>query len=100
MSPFKGQGANQAILDALSLSRAISTSSLCGPVADAAQRGRARRCIAENLRLYESEMLAKGAEKVQRSRDAAYYLHHEVALAEGNVVRAKAAEDYNFLKGE
>jgi 2-polyprenyl-6-methoxyphenol hydroxylase-like FAD-dependent oxidoreductase len=97
MSPFKGQGANQAILDALALSRAISSSNLFVPARAKTANNVAtghRRSIAENLRLYEQEMYAKAAEKVQRSRDAAFYLHNESALAEGNVTRAKAAEDF------
>jgi 2-polyprenyl-6-methoxyphenol hydroxylase-like FAD-dependent oxidoreductase len=96
MSPFKGQGANQAILDALALSRAISSSNLFVPARAKTdgQTGSHRRGIAENLRLYEQDMYAKAAEKVQRSRDAAFYLHNESALAEGNVTRAKAAEDF------
>lgn len=109
MSPFKGQGANQAILDALALSKAISSSNLFGSrgirslrsfqadgglVNSVSIKCDARRSIAENLRIYESEMFAKGAEKVQRSRDAAFYLHNESALAEGNITRAKAAEDF------
>lgn len=104
MSPFKGQGANQAILDALALSKAISSSSLYAVQRFNLQAGGAstqpgRRSIAENLRLYEADMYAKGAEKVQRSRDAAYYLHHECALAEGDMTRAKAAEEYAAQRG-
>ena len=104
MSPFKGQGANQAILDALALSKAISSSSLFAvpkfsiPSKNSAAQTTGRRSIAENLRLYEADMYAKGAEKVQRSRDAAYYLHHECALAEGDVTRAKAAEEFAALQ--
>lgn len=111
MSPFKGQGANQAILDALALSKAISSSNLYGArstgigalrsmeadsglVNIVSNKCNTRRSIAENLRVYEAEMYAKGAEKVQRSRDAAFYLHNESALAEANVTRAKAAEDF------
>jgi salicylate hydroxylase len=102
MSPFKGQGANQAILDALALSRAISMSNLFEPVKDTllgartggTRRAGGRRSVAECLRQYEAEMYRKSAEKVQRSRDAAYYLHSKAALAEGNVTRAKAAEDF------
>lgn len=109
MSPFKGQGANQAILDALALSKAISSSNLFGSrgirslrsvqadgglVNSVSNKCNARRRLSENLRLYESEMYTKGAEKVQRSRDAAFYLHNESALAEGNITRAKAAEEF------
>lgn len=100
MSPFKGQGANQAILDALLLSRAISSSNLYAStktsIPGKLSSYRNRRNISENLRLYESEMYMKGSEKVKRSRDAAHYLHHESALAEANVTRAKAAQDFSI----
>ena len=100
MSPFKGQGANQAILDALLLSRAISSSNLYAStktsITGKLSSYRNRRNISENLRLYESEMYMKGSEKVKRSRDAAHYLHHESALAEANVTRAKAAQDFSI----
>jgi hypothetical protein len=52
-----------------------------------------RPSVSECIRQYESEMLSRGADKVQKSRDAAYYLHSSAALAVGNVTRAKAAED-------
>lgn len=50
MSPFKGQGANQALVDALSLARAITSS-------DYVSSG--RRPLYEALRIYEGEMLQR-----------------------------------------
>jgi hypothetical protein len=67
---------------------------LLGARTGGTRRAGGRRSVAECLRQYEAEMYRKGAEKVQRSRDAAYYLHSKAALAEGNVTRAKAAEDF------
>jgi salicylate hydroxylase len=83
MSPFKGQGANQALVDALELSNAITASNLVS--AD-------RQEISSALRLYEQNMLRRSSEKVLKSRRSAIYLHSSAALAEGNITRAMAAE--------
>ena len=82
MSPFKGQGANQALLDALSLAREIF-----------------RKCQSFNwketvlresiLNGYEAEMLERSAVKVKDSAAAAEFLHSEIALYEGNEPRGK-----------
>jgi salicylate hydroxylase len=84
MSPFKGQGANQALLDALYLSKAILSSEYCKP---------GKRSIETALREYERDMVARTQVKVMKSREAAKYLHSSAALAEGNITRAKAAEN-------
>ncbi len=83
MSPFKAQGANQALLDALALCKALLSS-------DYTRRG--RRPVEEALREYEDEMCARSAVKVIKSRNAAVQLHSPAALAVGNVTRAFAAE--------
>lgn len=83
MSPFKGQGANQALLDALNLDKALRSSLLTHP---------SRRPVHEALRSYEAEMVHRSMEKIQRSQDAAVFLHSPAALAEANITRAKAAE--------
>lgn len=82
MSPFKGQGANQALLDALSLSREIF-----------------KNCQSFNwketelresiLTGYEAEMLERSAIKVKDSAAAAEFLHSEIALYEGDEPRGK-----------
>ncbi len=82
MSPFKGQGANQALLDALSLAREIF-----------------RNCQSFNwketdlresiLNGYESEMLERSSIKVKDSAAAAEFLHSEIALYEGDEPRGK-----------
>eukprot|EP01040_Poterioochromonas_malhamensis_P004329 gene4329-4641_t len=83
MSPFKGQGANQALLDALSLSKTLISSEYVKPK---------RRLIPIALRDYERDMKARTEVKVLKSREAAKYLHSDVALATGNITRAGAAE--------
>ena len=79
MSPFKGQGANQALLDALSLARAIYKTPAKGSEQD-------------TLRTFEAEMLPRSAVKVKASAEAAKFLHTDVVLYEGNLSRGAAAE--------
>ena len=86
MSPFKAQGANQALLDALALCKALLSSDFTRP---------GRRPLVEALREYEDEMCARSAVKVIKSRNAAVQLHSPAALAVGNVTRAFAAEGLN-----
>ncbi|MCY4779398.1 NAD(P)/FAD-dependent oxidoreductase [Sphingobacterium sp. UT-1RO-CII-1] len=73
MSPFKGQGANQALLDALALARAIFS----GCQTDEWKTVGIRDLV---LTEFESEMIKRSASKVQGSADAARFLHSEVAL--------------------
>jgi len=80
MSPFKGQGANQALLDALSLARSLYRI-----------HGIEERSIEEALKHYESEMLDRSAKKVRASSEAAQFLHSDIAIQEGDVTRGAAA---------
>jgi len=83
MSPFKGQGANQALLDALALARAISKG--CRPLSPWRKAG-----IRESvLREFESEMLERCASKVKDSAEAAEFLHSEIVLHEGDEPRGR-----------
>lgn len=78
MSPFKGQGANQALLDALQLARSIYL------VKDAIS-------LESALRTFERDMLERSAVKVKASAQAAQFLHSQVAIQEGNLTRGAAA---------
>lgn len=83
MSPFKGQGANQALLDALALARAIYKE--CKPSSQWQTNG-IRKSI---LTAFELEMLQRSATKVTDSAAAAQFLHSEIVLHEGNEPRGK-----------
>lgn len=83
MSPFKGQGANQALLDALALARGIARG--CRPLSQWRKAG-----IRESvLKEFESEMLERSAIKVKDSADAAAFLHSEIVLQEGDEPRGR-----------
>jgi len=81
MSPFKGQGANQALLDALSLARSVVR----------ATHKRNKTDIPTALEDYHAEMVERSAVKVKASAEAAQFLHSNVAIQEGNVTRGAAA---------
>ena len=83
MSPFKGQGANQALLDALALARGISRG--CRPLSQWKGVGIRKSVLTE----FESEMLARSASKVKDSADAAQFLHSEIVLHEGDEPRGR-----------
>ena len=83
MSPFKGQGANQALLDALSLARGIARG--CRPLFNWREAGIRQNALTE----FETEMLQRSAKKVKDSADAAEFLHSDVALHEGNEPRGR-----------
>ena len=69
MSPFKGQGANQALLDALSLARLISLE--CDPDSKWRKMGLRETVLTK----FEKEMLERSKAKVQGSEEAARLLH-------------------------
>lgn len=83
MSPFKGQGANQALLDALTLARGISKE--CRPLSEWRKKG-IRKSV---LTSFEKEMLERSAVKVKDSADAAQFLHSEIVLHEGDEPRGR-----------
>jgi 2-polyprenyl-6-methoxyphenol hydroxylase-like FAD-dependent oxidoreductase len=83
MSPFKGQGANQALLDALSLAREITNQG--NSLANWQSTG-IRKTI---LTAFEAEMLKRSARKVKDSAEAAAFLHSEFVLHEANQPRRK-----------
>ena len=83
MSPFKGQGANQAMLDALSLAREISKG--CKPLSQWKEIGIRKSVLTD----FEAEMLERSASKVKGSAEAAQLLHSEIVLHEGDGPRGK-----------
>lgn len=89
MSPFKGQGANQALLDALTLAREIYKG--CNSVSQWKKIG-IRESVLTN---FESEMLERSAIKVKDSAEAAQFLHSEIVLQEGNKTRGSSLKKKN-----
>jgi 2-polyprenyl-6-methoxyphenol hydroxylase-like FAD-dependent oxidoreductase len=83
MSPFKGQGANQALLDALALARGITKG--CRPLSQWRKAGVRKSLLTE----FESEMLERSAAKVKDSAAAAQFLHSEIVLHEGDEPRGR-----------
>lgn len=107
MSPFKGQGANQALLDALSLARTIyktfsntntnDTSTNKNDLANDDVIDSTMILLGDILGRFEAEMLSRSSVKVKASAEAAKFLHTEVAIQEGNVTRGAAANTMNVL---
>lgn len=85
MSPFKGQGANQALLDALQLARTLYKSS--AKPADWKKVGIRQSVLVD----FETEMLQRSAIKVKGSAEAAVFLHSDVVLKEGDVTRGSTS---------
>ena len=83
MSPFKGQGANQALLDALALARGITLA--CQAFSNWRELG----LRANVLTKFESEMLERSASKVKDSAEAAMLLHSEIVLHDGDKPRGR-----------
>jgi 2-polyprenyl-6-methoxyphenol hydroxylase-like FAD-dependent oxidoreductase len=83
MSPFKGQGANQALLDALSLARTITKE--CRPRSNWRENG-IRKTV---LNDFETEMLKRSSIKVKDSAAAAQFLHSVIVLYKADEPRGK-----------
>ncbi len=83
MSPFKGQGANQALLDAVALARGIYKN--CGSLSKWKEIGIRKSVLTE----FESEMLERSATKVKDSAEAVHFLHSDIVLHEGNEPRGR-----------
>lgn len=91
MSPFKGQGANQALLDAVLLARKLHTSIRVDRKPSKDGNSSLRDKIPLVLAEFEEEMMTRAAVKVKKSADAAKFLHTDVAISEGNITRGAAA---------
>lgn len=89
MSPFKGQGANQALLDALALARGISRG--CRSLSQWRKTGMRESVLTE----FESEMLERSASKVKDSAKASQFLHSEIVLHEGDAPRGRCLKKKN-----
>jgi len=87
MSPFKGQGANQALLDALALARGITKE--CGPLSEWRDTGVRDAVLTE----FELEMLQRSARKVKDSAEAAQFLHSDIVLREANEPRGRFMQE-------
>lgn len=90
MSPFKGQGANQALLDALALARGITRG--CQSLSHWRELGLRDRVLTE----FEREMMLRSSKKVKDSADAAEFLHTDIALHEGNEPRGRCLKRDDF----
>ncbi|TYL47585.1 FAD-dependent oxidoreductase [Marinomonas sp. IMCC 4694] len=86
MSPFKGQGANQALLDALSLARDMTKG--CWRQSHWREMGIRESVLNE----FEEEMLARSAVKVTDSAAAAEFLHSDIVLYEGDEPRGRVLD--------
>jgi 2-polyprenyl-6-methoxyphenol hydroxylase-like FAD-dependent oxidoreductase len=81
MSPFKGQGANQALLDALALARQIAAAF---PPENDHTKTKLRTAV---LNPFETEMIARSSTKVIDSAAAAQHLHTAAVLQIVNTPR-------------
>ena len=83
MSPFKGQGANQALLDALDLARNIATK--CGPDSQWRETWLRETLLTD----FEMQMIQRTTPKVQDSAKAVKLLHSDAVMHDGDTPRGR-----------
>lgn len=81
MSPFKGQGANQALLDSLALAKAIYKE--CKNSSQWKEKGLRKYILSE----FELEMIQRSSRKVSDSANAIANLHSNEILIESDTTR-------------
>lgn len=87
MSPFKGQGANQALLDALVLAREIFKA--CRPMSNWKEKGIRKSVLTE----FELQMITRTTPKVKASAEAAIALHTKRVLHDGDKPRGRTLKE-------
>ena len=90
MSPFKGQGANQALVDGVELARRLYRVPSLRPI-EAPPPPRGALSVEEALLDFERECIMRVTNKLNMSRANAQLTHSISALAVGDVPRAEAA---------
>lgn len=86
---MQGQGANQALLDAVLLARSLYQVYRFREENENRKRD-SEKLLQDILVEFESSMLKRSKGKVKASAEAAKFLHTEAAIAEGNITRGAA----------